>query len=120
MAKEAWGKGFLLADKVSATSKTFFVWIKEVLAMSLHRKKKLLARIKGIQRHLEHSYSRSLAKLEIKLHKDLDIILSREDISGFKKLGLTRSNMVILIQASSMGEPWPEEESIELKFYQKR
>ena len=49
---------------------------KDIFGNIFKRKKELLARIGGIQRFLEKRQSRSLSKLESKLKRDLEKVLT--------------------------------------------
>lgn len=60
-------------------------WNKDIFGNIFKRKKELLARIGGIQRFLEKRQSRSLSKLESKLKRDLEKVLSQEEVLWFQK-----------------------------------
>ncbi|KAH9671615.1 putative ribonuclease H protein [Citrus sinensis] len=55
-------------------------WNKEIFGNIFKRKKELLARIGGIQLFLEKRHSRSLSKLESKLKRDLEKVLTQEEV----------------------------------------
>ena len=60
-------------------------WNKDIFDNIFKRKKELLARIGGIQRFLEKRHSRSLSKLETKLKRDLEKVLTQEEVLWFQK-----------------------------------
>ena len=51
-----------------------------------HRKKEIRARLEGVQRSLGWQQNRSLIKLEVKLHRDLDKVLDQIDTFWFQKV----------------------------------
>ena len=60
-------------------------WNKDIFGNIFKRKKELLARIGGIQRTLEKHHSRRLIELEIKLKRNLERVLTQEEVLGFQK-----------------------------------
>ncbi|KAH9751256.1 putative ribonuclease H protein [Citrus sinensis] len=60
-------------------------WNKEVFGYIHKRKNNILARLAGIQRALEWHKSRSLMDLEVTLKRELESILSQEEILWFQK-----------------------------------
>ncbi|KAH9734521.1 putative ribonuclease H protein [Citrus sinensis] len=60
-------------------------WNKDIFGNIFKGKKELLARIGGIQRFLEKRHSRSLSKLESKLKRDLEKVLTQEEVLWFQK-----------------------------------
>lgn len=60
-------------------------WNKDIFGNIFKRKKELLARVGGIQRTLEKHHSRRLIELEIKLKRNLERVLTQEEVLGFQK-----------------------------------
>ncbi|KAH9770764.1 putative ribonuclease H protein [Citrus sinensis] len=60
-------------------------WNKEIFGNIIYRKRKLLARIGGIQRILETKPNHSLTRLEVKLQKELDEVLTQEELLWLQK-----------------------------------
>lgn len=48
------------------------------------RKRKLSARLEGIQRAMSNSHSTNLIKLDKKLHKELNDVLEQEELLWFQ------------------------------------
>lgn len=49
------------------------------------KKRRLWARLKGVQKKLSHRHSNGLIKLERKLRRELDFILQQEELLWFQK-----------------------------------
>ncbi|CAL1400518.1 unnamed protein product [Linum trigynum] len=60
-------------------------WNKSVFGIINHRKKRLLARIQGVQERLACSFAPSLIKLQAKLERELDILLEQEEVIWFQR-----------------------------------
>ncbi|KAH9661422.1 reverse transcriptase domain-containing protein [Citrus sinensis] len=60
-------------------------WNKDIFGNIIYRKRKLLARIGGIQRILETKPNHNLTRLEVKLQKDLEEVLTQEELLWLQK-----------------------------------
>lgn len=50
-----------------------------------HRKNRLMARISGVQRRLDQHQDKGLIKLEARLRKELDVVLTQEELHWYQK-----------------------------------
>ena len=69
-------------DKLATELKT---WNRDIFGNIFQQKRRLLARISGVQQALSHNNARGLIKLEASLRRDLDEILEREEILWYQK-----------------------------------
>ncbi|XP_019163578.1 PREDICTED: uncharacterized protein LOC109159922 [Ipomoea nil] len=60
-------------------------WNKESFGNVFQRKKVLMSRISGAQKALAATYHKGLAKLELKLREELELILHQEELFWFQK-----------------------------------
>ncbi|KAH9706363.1 hypothetical protein KPL70_012184 [Citrus sinensis] len=60
-------------------------WNKDIFENIIYRKRKLLARIGAIQRILETKPNHSLTRLEVKLQKELEEVLTQEELLWLQK-----------------------------------
>ncbi|KAJ4832557.1 hypothetical protein Tsubulata_000126 [Turnera subulata] len=80
-------------------------WNKRVFGNILRRKKRLLARLAGIQRFLEQKPSIFLTKLEVVLRMELDQVLIQEELLWAQKLDANGCKKGIKIHHISMQPP---------------
>lgn len=78
--KDNWRQRECFMRTVASITEDLQIWNKEIFGHILKQNKVMLARIKGIQRSLEKIFSSNLYELEIRLKKELEIILQREEI----------------------------------------
>ena len=69
-------KGFI--EKIKA-------WNRDDFGNIIHRKKRILARLGGIQKALESYPNSNLTQLELELKRDLERIMTQEEILWFQK-----------------------------------
>ena len=61
------------------------VWNREVFGNIFQRKRRLMARINGIQEALENYSSRGLIRLEARLRSELEMVMAQEEILWLQK-----------------------------------
>lgn len=76
----AWKKEGMFQDKVNATRDALVKWNTESFGNIHKRKRRLEARLEGLQRHLEVKRSNNLIKLETKIRKELEDVLHQEEL----------------------------------------
>ena len=81
----SWNKGANFLDTVADFTKQTRRLNKEIFGNIIYRKQKLLARIGGIQRILETKPTHSLTRLEVKLQKELEEVLTQEELLWLQK-----------------------------------
>ncbi|KAK0592822.1 hypothetical protein LWI29_026048 [Acer saccharum] len=74
-----------LPTKLQVLSNNIKVWNKEVFGCIFHRKRRILARLLGIQRSLSERCSPWLASLEFKLRDEYEHIIEQEEIFWLQK-----------------------------------
>ena len=74
----SWSKGANFLDAVVDFTKQTIRWNKKIFGNIIYRKRKLLARLSGIQWILETKPNHSLTRFEIKLQKELEEVRTLE------------------------------------------
>ncbi|XP_074265135.1 uncharacterized protein LOC141587559 [Silene latifolia] len=82
---ESWTVGSSLVDQLSSLSHKLQNWNQEVFGNIFRKKRELLARIEGCQKHLSIKRENNLIKLEAKLRRELDEVLEREELLWYQK-----------------------------------
>lgn len=82
---QAWRQNDEFSDNIKNIIPTLEEWNRQVFGNLNQKKKRLLARIAGIQRKILINNHTGLVKLERKLQKELDDILLQEEIRWFQK-----------------------------------
>ncbi|KAK1554545.1 hypothetical protein Q3G72_013786 [Acer saccharum] len=86
MARRSWGShGSDLPNKLKCMAASFKIWNKEVFGCIFHRKRRIIARLQGIQRSLSERSNPWLASLEIKLREEYDLIVDQEETFWLQK-----------------------------------
>lgn len=80
-----WNSSASLTDNNLLMASVLRKWNKDVFGNIHKKKRRLLARIDGVQRALAHNYSNGLIKLDIKLKNELDEVLAQEEAFRFQK-----------------------------------
>ncbi|XP_074318679.1 uncharacterized protein LOC141655501 [Silene latifolia] len=80
-----WVRGDDLVKQLSNLSSDLQKWNKEVFGNIFRKKRELLARIEGCQRHLSIARTSNIIKLEAKLRRELDEVLEREELLWYQK-----------------------------------
>jgi len=83
--KHSWSNDMPLAPKLNNLAQALSRWNKEVFGNLYRRKRKLWARIEGIQQHLTTGGPSHLLKLDRKLRHELDITLDQIATMWFQK-----------------------------------
>ncbi|XP_021748569.1 uncharacterized protein LOC110714370 [Chenopodium quinoa] len=83
--KDKWEENSPLMPALSKLSSDLQNWNREVFGNIFKQKRSLLARIGGVQKILATRVDRGLLKLEAKLRRKLDEILSREETLWYQK-----------------------------------
>ena len=74
----AWNEGRDLAECINTFSRDASVWNKTHFGNVHHKKKRVIARLYGIQKALAVQPSNDLITLEKQLHQDLELLLDQE------------------------------------------
>lgn len=74
-----WKSNTTFSDMIHDFTPKLLQWNKVIFGNIFQRKRRLLARLGGIQRALEVKYTRSLCHLEKKLKKELEEVLNQEE-----------------------------------------
>lgn len=82
---DAWKKGNSVHDKIKATEQVLTTWNKNVFGNIHWKKKRLEARLGGIQRKFGICRSNNLIKLEAKLKKELEEVLYQEELLWYQR-----------------------------------
>ncbi|WRX27563.1 Reverse transcriptase domain - like 10 [Theobroma cacao] len=83
--KQNWEFSSDIQGALKMFSDSACVWNKEVFGNIFSRKKRILARLGGIERELEYRQSRYLQELEAKLRKEYELILQQEEVFWLQK-----------------------------------
>ncbi|XP_024041891.1 uncharacterized protein LOC127901822 [Citrus sinensis] len=83
--KQTWDPKSYYSDAASLFVKKVQVWNREVFGNIFQRKRRLMARVIGIQAALENYSSRGLMRLEANLRKELEMVMGHEDIFLWQK-----------------------------------
>lgn len=82
---QAWNSEKELDENITATAASLSSWNIHVFGNVFYRKKRLLARIKGIQRSLMQHARHDLLRLDRKLRKELEDTLHQEELIWFQR-----------------------------------
>ncbi|XP_019152396.1 PREDICTED: uncharacterized protein LOC109149189 [Ipomoea nil] len=85
MIEGHWKSNMSIIENITATQNNCKEWNKSVFGNIENRKRKLMARIDGIQRCMGSQSSNGLIKLERKLRKELEEVLHQEELKWFQK-----------------------------------
>ncbi|XP_073046080.1 uncharacterized protein [Primulina eburnea] len=85
VVRNEWHDQHTLSDNVSKLANTLSSWNFSTFGNIHHRKRKLVARIEGVQRSLGNQARHSLFQLEAKLRRELDKVLEQEELLWFQK-----------------------------------
>lgn len=80
-----WKNNQSAVDNVKETAAVLRDWIKNTFGNIFNRKRKLSARLVGIQKAMTANNHRGLIKLEHKIRKELEAVLYQEEIFWFQK-----------------------------------
>ncbi|XP_073273366.1 uncharacterized protein [Primulina huaijiensis] len=83
---EEWDIKEPLEDNIVKMANVLPIWNKTTFGDIHRNKRRLIARIEGIQRSLNIQPSRGLIKLEKRLRDDLDMVLQQEELLWYQKL----------------------------------
>ena len=78
MVKQAWQQPRNLLEAIEVFSSQASIWNKNHFGNIFHKKKRVLARLDGVQRALASQPSASLVALENQLIQELDVVLEQE------------------------------------------
>ncbi|CAL1361155.1 unnamed protein product [Linum trigynum] len=87
----SWDSQAPLQDALKKLAGNLVEWNQTTFGNILHRKKRLLGRIHGIQTRVANGFSPGLYKLQKKLEKELDDVLEQEEILWYQR---SRENWV--------------------------
>ncbi|XP_073051702.1 uncharacterized protein [Primulina eburnea] len=85
VVRNEWHDHHTLSDNVSNMANSLSSWNFSTFGNIHHRKRRLVARIEGVQRSLGNQPQHSLFKLEAKLRRELDKVLEQEELLWFQK-----------------------------------
>lgn len=85
LVSQAWNFSSSLNSNLASLSSTLSNWKKNVFGNVFRDKRRLMNRINGIQRSRDYGINPFLDRLEMKLRKDLEVILEREEILWLQK-----------------------------------
>lgn len=83
--KDHWRYGSDLNSSLQKLSSALLDWNKSIFWDIFQRKKRLWARIAGVQKSLDEQVTKQFLKLEAKLKKELDLVLFQEELLWFQK-----------------------------------
>ena len=83
--REKWDSTTSLVPALDKLATELKVWNRDIFGNIFQQKKRLLARIAGVQKALSTNKNHGLIKLETHLRRDLDEILEREEILWYQK-----------------------------------
>ncbi|KAK8619520.1 hypothetical protein V6N13_133476 [Hibiscus sabdariffa] len=83
--KEKWNTSLPIADAIKLFSSSVEAWNRDIFGIIGKHKKILMARLRGVQRSLDQSRTRSMIKLEYKLLQELETVLDQEEQLWKKK-----------------------------------
>ncbi|KAJ4839646.1 hypothetical protein Tsubulata_042952 [Turnera subulata] len=83
--KEAWNANTNIVETVEAFIPKVKKWNMDIFGHINQKKKRLLARLAGIQKYLERLPSSFLSRLKVELKMELDIILTQEELLWAQK-----------------------------------
>ncbi|XP_030940291.1 uncharacterized protein LOC115965260 [Quercus lobata] len=90
VVKEAWGRTRPLQESIENFSRRASVWNKDHFGNIFGKKKRVMARLNGIQKAIVVHPSHSLLELEKVLHKDLNTLLDQEEELWVQKSRINR------------------------------
>lgn len=82
---DAWNKNGNLINNLEVTANTLGTWNMDTFGNIFRRKRKILARLAGIQRAIANAAPTRILKLETKLQLELDEILKQEELLWFQQ-----------------------------------
>lgn len=85
LVRQNWNAATDLESNKAQMAKALTSWNNSTFGNIFHRKKRLLARLKGIQTSIAQQYRSDLIKLERKLRKELDDTLHQEELIWFQR-----------------------------------
>ena len=74
-----------MCRNINQTRRALLCWNREEFGNIFARKRRLWARLEGVQRHLDSGKIANLLKLERKLQRDLDDVLEQEELLWFQR-----------------------------------
>ncbi|XP_031119046.1 uncharacterized protein LOC116022462 [Ipomoea triloba] len=83
--RRSWADDKHLEENKNAMAKALPIWNRDTFGNVFHRKKRLLARIKGVQQRLASQVRNDLLRLERKLRKELQTTLYQEELIWFQR-----------------------------------
>ena len=85
VGEACWKKQEPLGENIKAVTDSLSTWNKECFGNVFRNKRRLWARIEGVQRKLTERRTNNLLKLEKKLQRELDLILRQEELIWFQR-----------------------------------
>ncbi|XP_031124340.1 uncharacterized protein LOC116027055 [Ipomoea triloba] len=85
LIKKSWNENDTVWQTKDNMIRNFQVWNRNVFGNIHHRKQKLLNRLEGIQRQMDHAGHAGLTKLDKKIRKELEETLQQEEILWFQQ-----------------------------------
>ncbi|CAL1405408.1 unnamed protein product [Linum trigynum] len=82
---ENWKKEAELTYSLKEMADKLSVWQRDVFGSTSRKKRRLLARLAGVTECLANSFSPGLLKLQIRLEKELDLIIAQEEVYWFQR-----------------------------------
>ena len=92
--RDKWNPHYPLAHNLSNLASELSVWNREVFGNLFHKKRKLWARIEGVQRKLDLGAPRFLLKLERRLRQELEQTLDQIAIMWFQKARIDQLTVI--------------------------
>ncbi|CAL1370525.1 unnamed protein product [Linum trigynum] len=78
--EDSWLKDSNFCNSLNEMTGRLKDWHRDVFGSTFRQKRRLLARLQGVNTRLADSFRPSLLKLQIKLEKELDVIISQEEV----------------------------------------
>lgn len=80
MVSDSWSNSASIGENIMKFSKDAKVWNQEEFGNISMRKRRLVGRLKGVQRAMDRKPTKNLRKLEVKLNCDLERVLDLEEM----------------------------------------
>lgn len=83
--QQSWSPNKDLEANKTTVEESLMAWNRETFGNVFHRKKRLLARIKGVQQCLAQQATTNLIKLDRKLRNELEATLQQEELIWYQR-----------------------------------
>ncbi|CAL1384036.1 unnamed protein product [Linum trigynum] len=82
---KSWDKEAPLPNSLKDMAEKLQQWKKDVFGSTHLKKRRLIARLQGVTERLANTFYPGLLKLQVKLEKELDLILAQEEVFWFQR-----------------------------------